>query len=271
MAELVLKNESFQLMGLMFRVHRQLGPSCKEKNYQDAIEMIFKKEGINYEREKEVYIPFEGEKLGGFFLDFLVWGKIILEVKSKLFITHEDVRQVVRYLQATGVSLALLVNFKREKVEYKRVINSNAKKINSSSLDSSKLEKISGKFVKYLGIDWGEVRIGLALADGETKIATPFKTVGSVDEVARVVESEGVDVVVVGKPIAIRNQELGIRNEKYNKFITDLKNKIDVPVELVDERLSSKAADALPGDKKTKASRDEIAAMLILQSYLDKI
>jgi len=124
---------------------------------------------------------------------------------------------------------------------------------------------------KYLGVDWGERRIGLALADGETKMATPFKAATSVEEVARAVESEQVDVVVVGQPVRIRNYELEITNEKYNEFIKDLKNKIDVPVELVDERLSSKAADALAGNKKTKASRDEIAAMIILQSYLDKI
>jgi len=46
MAELILKDESYKLMGLMFRVHGQLGTACKEKNYQDAIEMIFKKENI---------------------------------------------------------------------------------------------------------------------------------------------------------------------------------------------------------------------------------
>ncbi|MFA6306975.1 MAG: Holliday junction resolvase RuvX [Patescibacteria group bacterium] len=130
---------------------------------------------------------------------------------------------------------------------------------------SNKLTKI------YLGIDWGEKRIGLALADGETKLATPFKTVANAEEVARAVESERIDIVVVGRPVRIINYELEITNKKYNEFIDNLKKKINVPVELVDERLSSKAADALPGDKKTKSSRDEIAAMLILQSYLDKI
>ena len=109
----------------------------------------------------------------------------------------------------------------------------------------------------------------MALADGETKMAIPFKTVENVDEVARIVENEGVDMVVVGKPVRIANYELGITNEKYNEFVDELKSKINVPIELVDERLSSKAADALVGDKKTKAGRDEIAAMLILQSYLD--
>jgi len=123
----------------------------------------------------------------------------------------------------------------------------------------------------YLGIDWGEKRIGLALADSETKLATPFKTVWDVTEVIKLIKEEEIDVVVVGKPVQIKNYEVKITNEKYNNFIKYLKDKIDLPVELVDERLTSKAADALAGDKKTKSSRDEIAAMIILQSYLDKI
>lgn len=123
----------------------------------------------------------------------------------------------------------------------------------------------------YLGVDWGEKRIGLALADSETKLATPFKLVGAGDvaEVVRIVKNEEIDLVVVGRPVQITNYELPITNEKYNEFIDSLKKKIDVPVKLVDERLSSKAADALIGTKKTKASRDEIAAMIILQSWLD--
>ncbi|MDO8667598.1 MAG: Holliday junction resolvase RuvX [bacterium] len=125
--------------------------------------------------------------------------------------------------------------------------------------------------MNYLGIDWGEVRIGLALADGETKMATPFKTVKDVLEVAQIVESEAIDTVVLGKPVSMMNYEPLTLNEKYNKFIDELKSKIKIPLELIDERLSSKAADALAGTKKTKASRDEIAAMIILQSYLDKI
>ncbi len=117
---------------------------------------------------------------------------------------------------------------------------------------------------KYLGVDWGEKRIGLAMADGETKLATPFKTVGTAADVEEITKHEEIAVVVVGNPVRITN-------EKYNKFIEDLKNIISAPIEFEDERLSSKAADALVGDKKTKAGRDEIAAMLILQSYLDKI
>jgi len=122
----------------------------------------------------------------------------------------------------------------------------------------------------YLGVDWGEKRIGLALADSETKIATPFKVVGNVEEVVLAVESEQIDVVVLGKPYQISNLKLPI-SKQFEDFFSELKSKINITIELVDERLSSKAADALVGNKKTKSSRDEIAAMIILQSYLDKI
>jgi len=123
----------------------------------------------------------------------------------------------------------------------------------------------------YLGIDWGEKRIGLALADSETKLATPFKTVEDVGGVIETINIEKIDMIVIGKPVRIMDYDLDITNKKYNNFLKDLKEKINLPVESVDERLSSKAADALVGNKKTKANRDEIAAMLILQSYLDKI
>ncbi|MDD4901320.1 MAG: Holliday junction resolvase RuvX [Patescibacteria group bacterium] len=122
----------------------------------------------------------------------------------------------------------------------------------------------------YLGIDWGEKRIGLALADSETKIATPFKVAANVAEVLQVIEEEGIDLAVLGKPNSITNYQLRITNEEYNKFVEDLKAGIKIPLELADERLSSKAADALVGNKKTKAPRDAVAAMLILQSWLDK-
>lgn len=124
---------------------------------------------------------------------------------------------------------------------------------------------------KYLGIDWGEARIGLALADGETKIATPLKVAADLVEVLKVISEEEIDVVVVGKPVSMMNYEPRTINEEYNEFVEELKNKINLPIELVDERLSSKAADALVGSKKTKVARDIIAAMIILQSYLDKI
>ena len=129
---------------------------------------------------------------------------------------------------------------------------------------------------KYLGIDWGEKRIGLALGDRETKVATPHKTVSSVDEVIKIVKEEKIDIVVVGKPLKMSDVRCRLpagkagMSDEFLDFLDLLKKKLDIPVETVDERLSSKAADALPGSKKEKAGRDEVAAMLILQNYLDR-
>ena len=121
---------------------------------------------------------------------------------------------------------------------------------------------------KYLGIDWGEKRIGLALGDSETNIAMPYKTVKNIDEIRKIIKQENIETIVIGKPLSIANSQFPISRE-FNKFITDFKKYIKIPIKLFDERLSSKAADKLTGGKKAKAGRDELAAMIILQSYLD--
>lgn len=128
------------------------------------------------------------------------------------------------------------------------------------------MEKFEPKF--YLGVDWGEKRIGLALADSETRLAIPFKTVASLKELTEVIKEEEIDILVVGKPIKMKGEEEGL-NPLFLDFLEKLKIKLsELKIELVDERLTSKQADKLPGDKKTKASRDEIAATLILQTHL---
>ncbi len=122
---------------------------------------------------------------------------------------------------------------------------------------------------RYLGIDYGTKRIGLALGDNLTKIATPFKVVGSLADVVAAIKEEDVDHLVVGVPLTM-NKEKGHMHDKVEEFISDLSDLSGLPIERVDERLSSKAGDALIGGKKDKAPRDAIAAMLILQSFFDK-
>jgi putative holliday junction resolvase len=122
---------------------------------------------------------------------------------------------------------------------------------------------------KFLGIDWGDARIGLALGDSETKMASPFKTVRNLDEVIKTVKAERVEMIVVGKPIKMSGQTDKLTAE-FEVFAENLEKATGVPIKYIDERLTSKAADALPGSKKTKAGRDEIAAMIILQSFFDK-
>ncbi|MCX6798144.1 MAG: Holliday junction resolvase RuvX [Candidatus Falkowbacteria bacterium] len=120
----------------------------------------------------------------------------------------------------------------------------------------------------YLGIDWGEKRIGLALAEAETRLALPFKTVDNLGEIIRTIEQRDVSIIVLGLPLKLSG--LGEINPEWQKFKDELEASTNLPVALIDERLSSKGADALIGSKSDKASRDEIAAAIILQEYLDK-
>ena len=120
---------------------------------------------------------------------------------------------------------------------------------------------------KYLGIDWGEKRIGLALADEETCLALPFKTVATLNELLEVIKEEEIDEIIIGSPKKMNGDVAN--NPLWLSFVQELKIKGGKPVNFLDERLSSLAADALGGEKKEIASRDEIAATIILQDYLD--
>ncbi len=120
---IVLRHESYELMGLLFQVHRELGSICKEKNYCDAIEKLLLKKDYDYKREATVRIPFDGDYLDGFRADFIISNNIILEVKATSFIKQEFIRQTLRYLKATKLPLGIVANFKRQSLEYKRIIN----------------------------------------------------------------------------------------------------------------------------------------------------
>ncbi len=119
--------------------------------------------------------------------------------------------------------------------------------------------------MKILGVDYGKKRIGLAKAQSDVDVVLPFGIVGSIEELVGVINKEAIDKIVLGLPIGLEGGE-NRGTEEVKKFIKELEQKINTPIELVDERLTSKQADSMGGE----TSRDEKAAMIILQTYLDK-
>ncbi len=122
--------------------------------------------------------------------------------------------------------------------------------------------------MNYLGIDWGKKRIGLALADSETQLALPFKVVNYLSEVLDIIKKEDIDIIVLGKPLKLSNDK--DLDPDFNNFLLNLRNKVNKKIELVDERLTTKASMSLSGKKRDKADRDSLSASLILQSYFEK-
>ena len=125
------------------------------------------------------------------------------------------------------------------------------------------------KIEKYLSIDWGSKRIGLAIGDNEAKIAVSHKVVNNLTQVLNEIKEEEINKIIIGKPFKMQSEKLKVQDE-FLIFFNSLKKKTNIPIKTVDERLTSKASDALIGDKKTKASRDIISAMIILQNYFDR-
>ncbi len=121
---------------------------------------------------------------------------------------------------------------------------------------------------KYLGIDWGEKRIGLATAEEELNMALPLRTVSDMVGILQAIKEEEITKIILGRPYQMASLEHDI-NPDFLKFVEDLEVQTNIPIIQVDERLSSLAADAMGGPKKMRAGRDEIAAAIILQSYLD--
>ena len=92
MANLIYKQESYDIMGICMDVHNHLGPGFLEIVYKDALEYEFQNAGIKYEREKRYKVNYKGIILPhDFYADFVVFDKIILEIKAVSAISNEFV------------------------------------------------------------------------------------------------------------------------------------------------------------------------------------
>ncbi len=123
MTEIIYKEESFRIIGLCMEVHNNLGKGFLEIVYKDAIEYEFRKNNIPFEREKEYEVNYKDIiLLHKFYADFVLFDKIILEVKGMAGIAEEHIAQTLNYLKVSGCKLGLIVNFGELSLQYKRVV-----------------------------------------------------------------------------------------------------------------------------------------------------
>ena len=109
---IVYKEEAYKIMGAAFKVYNTLGHGFLEAVYQEALEIEFQKQGIPYEREKELKIYYDGTELKQTYkADFVCFGKIIVELKAVSALDDAHRSQVYNYLHATNYKLGLLLNF----------------------------------------------------------------------------------------------------------------------------------------------------------------
>ena len=134
---------------------------------------------------------------------------------------------------------------------------------------------------KYLGIDYGDARTGLAVSDGLGLLACGIGnlTAGGprklAIQVAQVCQERGIEEIILGHPINM-NGTLGPRSEMTRKFASMLEEETGLPVVLFDERCSTMVAHSYLNDTGTRGKKrrqvvDTLSAQIILQNYMDMI
>ena len=123
MVNLIHKELSYQITGILFEVQNELGTKFQEKYYQKAVAQLLKKNRIPFTTETPVNIKFEDVLLGTLKADMIVDNKILLEFKTvdRLNIDHKQ--QTLRYLDGLNLKLGLLVNFRVRPLQIWRIIN----------------------------------------------------------------------------------------------------------------------------------------------------
>ncbi len=124
MPRIVQAELSYQIVGILFAVHNELGNRYQEKYYQRAVEEGLKQADLKFDKELRVDLEFNGKKIGKYYLDFLIEDTVVLEIKAIPRIRPKDYKQVLAYLVSNNIELGMLANFRPDRLSYKRILNS---------------------------------------------------------------------------------------------------------------------------------------------------
>ncbi len=120
--DLIHKDLAYRIIGLAMQVHNALGHGFLEKVYENALMVLFRREGLKALQQSPIAVSFLGEVVGDYIADIVIEDKVVVELKSLDRITDAHRAQVINYLKATGKELALLLNFGKERLEYERIV-----------------------------------------------------------------------------------------------------------------------------------------------------
>lgn len=121
--DLVYPELSYKLVGYAYEVFDELGPGHSEKIYQRSYAVMLRRN--DHQFQEQVYYPvrFKDEIISKGFLDFKVEEKVIVELKKDDRFSKTHIEQVLDYIKRSNLKLALLINFTKEGVKFKRIVN----------------------------------------------------------------------------------------------------------------------------------------------------
>ena len=120
--KIIYKDLSYKIVGLAIEVRKELGFGFLEKVYENALMIMLEENGIKAAQQVPIKVSFHGRIIGDYIADILVENSIILELKAQERITEIHKAQTLNYLRATGLRLAILLNFGKNKLEHERLV-----------------------------------------------------------------------------------------------------------------------------------------------------
>ncbi len=127
--EYPLSDLTGKIIGCAMEVHRFLGKGFQEVIYQRALEIEMRVQGLEFSREHEMEIFYKGEHVGTRRVDFLVEGRVMVELKAVVQLEDVHLAQTINYLEAHGLEIGLLINFGGQSLQFKRVMKPAMKRV----------------------------------------------------------------------------------------------------------------------------------------------
>lgn len=113
---------TYAINGAVFEVNRVLGPGFLEKVYENALMVEFAKRGLKAENQVPINVSYKGKTVGEYIADILVEKQVLIELKTVEQLTKMHEAQLLNYLRATGIKVGLLVNFRHQRADIKRMV-----------------------------------------------------------------------------------------------------------------------------------------------------
>ena len=120
--ELILKEEVFEVVGCAMEVLNELGHGLWEKPYENALVVEFGIKNISVQQQPRYEVMYRGIQVGEYVPDLIAHGKLVVDTKVIERITGHELGQMMNYLKITGLKVGVILNFKRAKLEWKRVV-----------------------------------------------------------------------------------------------------------------------------------------------------
>ena len=123
--DLVYPELSYEIIGYAYEVWDELGPGHLEKVYQKSFAIVLRNNNRKFQEQVYYSLKFKNEIVGKGFLDFLIDDKIIVELKKDGNFSKTNIEHVLNYLKLSNLKLAILINFTKEGIKFKRIVNVN--------------------------------------------------------------------------------------------------------------------------------------------------